>query len=426
MKKIFHHYKFIILITSITLCGNHAVNASSVEPDLAIINARLIDESGELQSDMSILISSGKILQVSKNSNLQNVTRVINANNRIVLPGFIDSHVHLIAHLNANNNQSLTEQLKTDVVPKLEDYLRHGVTTIKSLADPVDAILVLREQLRSGDYPGPRLLTAGRAIGAKDGHPGKTMSENMPWLREQINIEIDSVEQSLQAVQDLHDRQVDAIKIFYSGNEKGNNSYRFMNMAPPRLPVKVMQAAVAEAHRYNLPVTAHTVQLEEAFAAVQAGVNGLEHGVVIEPITSQLLDILYNNKVTYVPTLRMTKYFLNDIPARVPQENLVKVVAAGISVALGTDSGGHDLPYGNAVLDEAELMAVAGLTPLQVIRAMTVNAARHLGLDDEIGTIVVTKRADIVIVDGDPLKNISDLRKVWKVLKDGQIMFEQL
>ena len=71
-------------------------------------------------------------------------------------------------------------------------------------------------------------------------------------------------------------------------------------------------------------------------------------------------------------------------------------------------------------------MVAAGLTPLQVIRAMTVNAARHLRLGDEIGTIAVNKHADIVIVDGDPLKNISDLRKVWKVLKDGQIMFEQL
>lgn len=425
MKTNFQLYEYIILLISTVICGFHAVHASSFKPDLAIINAQIVDESGELRPDMSILISSGKIIQVAGNTNPHDAARVIDANSRIVLPGFIDSHVHLIAHLNVNNNQSLAEQIKTDVVPKLKDYFRYGITTIKSTADPVDAILVLREQLRSGHYSGPRLLAAGREIAAKDAHPGKTLFGNAPWLREQIVSEIITVEEAVHAVRDLSERQVDAIKIIYSGNEKGDDSYRLMDMAIPRLPVNVMQAVVAEARRNKIRITAHTVQLEEAMTAVKAGVHGLEHGVVIEPVTSQFLDIMLENKVAYVPTLRVANYFLNDVPTRVPQENLAKIAAAGISVVLGTDSEGHDLPWGNAVMDEAELMVSAGLTPLQVIRAMTSNAAHHLGLGDEIGALAVNTHADIVIVDGNPLENISDLRKVWMVLKDGQVVFEQ-
>ena len=282
----------------------------------------------------------------------------------------------------------------------------------------------LREQLRKGGDIGPRLLTAGKIIGAKDGHPGKTLFGNSPWLRGQINSEINTVEQAVQAVRELNERQVDAIKIVYSGNEEGDDSYRLMNMAPPRMPMKVMQAAVSEARRLNLRITAHTVQLEEAMAAAEAGVHGLEHGVVIEPVTSQLLDIFLKHKVTYLPTLRVTKYFLNNVPARVPQDNLAKIARAGIPVVLGTDSGGHDVPYGNAVIEEAELMVAAGLKPLEVIRSMTENAAHHLGLGDEIGTLAVNKYADIVIVDGEPLSRISDLRKIRMVIKQGQIVFE--
>ena len=125
-----------------------------------------------------------------------------------------------------------------------------------------------------------------------------------------------------------------------------------------------------------------------------------------------------------MPTLRVTKYFLNNVPARVPQDNLAKIARAGIPVVLGTDSGGHDVPYGNAVIEEAELMVAAGLKPLEVIRSMTENAAHHLGLGDEIGTLAVNKYADIVIVDGEPLSRISDLRKIRMVIKQGQIVFE--
>ena len=141
MKKIYHFRKFIALFISIALSNNCLLYADSIEPDLVIINARLIGEGGKLQSDMSLSISAGKIVEISKNKKSPDTPEVIDANNRVVLPGFIDSHVHLIAHLNASNNQSMSEQIKTDVVPKLKDYFRYGVTTIKSLGDPIDAIL---------------------------------------------------------------------------------------------------------------------------------------------------------------------------------------------------------------------------------------------------------------------------------------------
>ena len=413
------------LFLSVVLFETCVASGTDGQLELAILNARTIDEHGELQSGMHIGVSSGKIAKIGNQGIYLNADKVVDANNRIVLPGFIDAHVHLIAHLNVSSNDEISEQINTDVVPKLEDYFRHGVTTIKSVGDPIDAILELRRQLQKNNNIGPRLLTAGRVIGAKDGHPGKTLFESTPWLREQINSEINTVEEAVQAVRELGERRVDAVKIIYSGNRQGEDSYRFMNMAPPRLPVEVMQAAVNEARRLKLRVTAHTVQLEEALAATTAGVNGLEHGVVIEPVSQEVLNILLKNKVAYVPTLRVTKHFLNEVPARVPQENMLKVARAGIPVVLGTDSSGFDLPYGNAVLEEAELMTKAGLTPLQVIRAMTRNAAYHLGLGDKIGTIAVNKFADLVIVDGEPLQQISDIRKIWMVIKDGQIMVDR-
>lgn len=403
--------------------GSAVKATDGIDPDLVIVNARMIDTAGEIHRGMTISVASGRVVSVSRDQASSSAANVINAGGRIALPGFIDVHLHLIAELDAHDAQSLHEQVNETTIPRMVDFLRHGVTTIKSIGDPIDEILELRARIRSGEFPSPRLLAVGKVIGARDGHPAKTMFENSPWLREQINSEISTVEEARNAVRELSRRQVDAIKLVYSGNTHSETSYRFQGTAIPRLPTTVMQTVITAAHQANLRVTAHTVQLEEALAAAQAGIDGLEHGVVIEPISDELLSTLSGNGASYVPTLRAAKYFLNDAPPRLPGDNLLKAAAAGVRIVLGTDMGGTDLPLGHAVLDEAELMAAAGLSPVEVIRAMTINAAQHLGMGGEIGSIAANRRADIVLVDGDPLTNISDLRKIWLVMKDGEVEF---
>lgn len=369
-----------------------------------IENARVIVGNGVILSDINIAIKDGRIFSLSKKTAPPGI-RKIDAKGMTVMPGLIDMHTHLLAGVSSKGEEP-TRQFLKDVVPKnLEKFLSKGVTTIKSTADPVDLVLPVREQLKSGKLKGPRLLVVGPAFTSTGGHPAVSICKGNEWCRKQLCVEVDDSASALKVVRSLVKKKVDAIKIVYDGGKPGRT----------KILEKVMKAIIKEGHLNNLRVTVHTGTMQDAMDAVNAGADGLEHGVSLGSIQGdELGELMKKNGTYYVPTLSVWN---RGGPKRVaaPKANLGILNKQGVKIALGTDTFGGMEP-GITTVKELELMIESGLSNADAIQAATRNAAAHLGLTNEI--------ADLIIVDGDPLKDISVLHNVKTVLQSGRVVHQ--
>ncbi len=188
-----------------------------------------------------------------------------------------------------------------------------------------------------------------------------------------------------------------------------------------------MRAIIDESHRLQLRVTAHTNEVEDAIAVLEAGCDGIEHGVSRTRLPDQQLGVLLRESgAFYVPTLS-----LGGARGRWTSErweattaNLKQLVDQGARIALGTDGNPASIGSGAATLKELELMVEAGMSPEQVIEAATRNAAEHLGKLDDLGTLEAGKLADLVIVNGDPLADITVMNNIEVVIQGGRVVVD--
>ena len=329
-----------------------------------------------------------------------------------VMPGLIDAHVHLLVGVSSSGEKPTRQFLKNRLPKNLEKFLSSGVTTIKSTADPIDLILPVRKVLKAGDLKGPRLLVVGPAFTSPGGHPAVSICKSNEWCRQQMCAEVDDSASAVKTVRALVERKVDAIKIVYDGNRSGRT----------KLSLDVMKAIIDEAHRHKLRVTVHTGTQQNAIDAVSAGADGLEHGVFLGQIVGNDLGNLMQTRGTfYVPTLTVWNTFGGAQRVAKPKANLQPLYRQGVKIAVGTDTFGKIEP-GVSTVRELELMVEAGLSAGDVIQAATQNAAEHLGLGKDLGTVEPGKLADLIIVDGDPLKDISSLHKVKIVVQSGRVV----
>jgi imidazolonepropionase-like amidohydrolase len=337
------------------------------------------------------------------------------------MPGLIDSHVHILIDDPVVDQETLAEYMENSVKANLAGYLAHGVTTVKSAGDPVDAILELRQLIEEGKIDGPRLLAVGPVLSTPEGHPSVTIFADNPWLREQIVGETESVEGARETIVRLAGKGVDGIKIVYEGSDS-DQTYLYNNrVSIRRLPQALMEFIIEESHRHGLPVTAHTKEEEGVLSVVEAGVDSLEHGVVAKtPVSEPVVEMLREAGVFYIPTLQVPRG--EEVRERA-MANLKQLSDAGVRIVLGTDTVGST-SSGSNTISEAELMVEAGMSPAQVIQAGTRTAAEHLGKGDDLGTLEAGKLADLIIVEGDPLESISVLRTPWVVMKGGQVMVD--
>ena len=184
-----------------------------------------------------------------------------------------------------------------------------------------------------------------------------------------------------------------------------------------------------EAHEHKLPVTVHTHRAEDVLDAVEAGADGVEHGVSDATLSdNRLINLLLKRNVNYTPTLwimRIGSLASESKSFEITKQNLKLLSDKGVRISLGTDTMCSMPRPGLNTIQEMEFMAEAGLTPEEVIRAATRNAAEHLGLLEDLGTIEPGKIADLIIIDGDPLKDISSLHQVQMVIKAGRIVHDE-
>ena len=347
----------------------------------------------------------------------------IDAAGRTVLPGLINTHIHIESQGRFVDEQTLAEYLSNGLPRDMQDYLDHGITSIKSTGDLTEPFLEVRESLARDEIQGPRFFLVGPVLSAPEGHPSVTVYPNNLWLREGSSRELSTEEEARAVVRQLSESGVDAIKFVYHGSSDEDKPYFLRpGLSIRKITPQVMKAIIEEGHGHQLPVTAHTADLEDAVAVIEAGVDGLEHGVTRERIPDEQFGILLQeHKVLYGPTL---SGYLNRSPemADILLPNLKGLADQGVRMVLGTDGGPARGGSGIDTLKELEWMVQAGMTPAQVIQAGTRHPAELLGQLDELGTLEAGKLADLIILDGDPLQDISVIHNIEVVIKGGKIV----
>ncbi len=394
---------------------------------------RLIDgKSNSVQTEMTIVLESNKIIDVRKGYQLGAANdKLINLRNQTVMPGFIDSHVHLSGETSKNRYiEEFTlndEDYALKAVKYAERTLMAGFTTVRDLGGLV--AVSLRNAINAGDIKGPRILAAGKSIATTGGHadPTNGYSREIIGDPEAKDGVVNSPEEARKAVRQRYKESSDVIKITATGGVLSNAK----DGAGAQFTEDEIKAVVSTAKDYGYRVAAHAHGAEGMKRAIRAGVSSIEHGTFMD---DEAIALMKEHGTYYVPTITAGKSVADSakIPGYYPplvvpkalatgpkiQSTFAKAYKSGVKIAFGTDAGvfAHGKNY-----KEFEYMVEAGMPAMEAIKSATMNAADLLGITDRMGSIEKGKSADIIAVNGDPLKDINVLSSMNFVMKEGVV-----
>ena len=385
----------------------------------------------------TIIITDGKIvaLEAGYKAPKDNEIRVIDLKSHYVLPGLIDSHVHL-----TSDTGGIASQLEdVTLSPAAQAFnawgngmktLNAGFTTVRNLGDGDGAVLALRDAINDGQVTGPRILDAGASISASAGHMDGSLGFR-DELREFFNATgntCSGADDCRRAVRLQIARGADVIKLATTG---GVNSRIGAGLGKQMFDDEA-RAIVETAKLFGKKVAAHAHGADGIRLALLAGVDSIEHGTILDPET---IDAFVASDAYYVPTLSTVNGYIErlkdnpdayepDVRAKIEWrigitgKSLEVLYAKGVKIAFGTDAG---VSKHGRNADEFELMVKFGMPPAEAIKAATVNAADLLGLTAEIGTLEPGKSADLIAVKGDPLTDVKVLKQVDFVMVRGDV-----
>ena len=429
---------FLLLLFGAAGSTAQPATAPPVEAESIFIHAgSLLDRPGRPpRRNATIVVRGGRIEAVQ--DGLVPVpagARLIDLSDRFVLPGLIDSHVHLTSD-RAGVEGQLAEI--TDSVPlrayeaawNAEKTLRAGFTTVRNLGSDDGVTLGLRDAINRGWAIGPRIVDAGTSISTTTGHMDPTLGFRDEFHDElrQSGSTCDGADDCRRAVRRQIARGVDVIKIATTG---GVNSRIGLGLGAQMFEDEA-RAIVETAHLYGKRVAVHAHGADGINLALRVGADSIEHGTLID---DESLRLFRQSHAYYVPTLSTVNGYIERLRANpnayigevrekiewrigITGQALRRAVPAGVRIAFGTDAG-VSMHGRNA--DEFLLMVQHGMDPMSAIVAATVNAADLLGLSAEIGTIEPGKAADIVAVRGDPLADVGVLRNMSFVMARGRV-----
>jgi imidazolonepropionase-like amidohydrolase len=398
------------------------------QPDLIIENGRVIVGEGTVFEYGSVIIAGDRIVAVTKGSVEAGNARRIDASGKTVLPGLIDANVHLLMDLSAPEGQPVSEEaLESRILSKLpqhlQAYLESGVTSILSTSDYWPYILKVREDLATGKLAGPRLVTVGPAIGAPDGHPEGFVCGDNEFCRAHLSAAVVDPPDARQTVARLAESGVDAIKLVWDD----------MNGRLPGLSPDLVRTIIDEAHAQNLPVNIHVVDAGLAAQALEWGVDRLDHvpASASEEAADAFVEAMLTHQASAATTLLILDWLVRQRgspPEMIRMQQAVHQMTKRLAdsddllIALGTDAPW--LTPSESIRGEVRLLEEAGLSPMQILQAATRGAAAHIGYGDDLGSLEAGKLADIIIVEGNPLEDLTALQNIEVVIKDGKIVVE--
>lgn len=378
---------------------------------IAFVDGPVIVGNGRILEHATVLVEGEKIVKVAEgNVNIPKDAQKIPMDGQILLPGFIDSHIHIGFDCSPEPMTSALAESQTMTVLKAANFARQtllaGVTSFKDMGG-IDGIdLELRQAINSGLIPGPRMLASGKLICMTGGHG---------W---QVGLEVNGVDEVRKAAREQIKAGADIVKLMATGGvltpavEPGNE----------QLTEAELRAGVEEAHTASKKTATHAMGTKEILNALRAGIDSIEHGVYLD---DQAVSLMKERDVPLIPTLSAlfnieSKGIEAGIPAFAVEktlkvkpfhlESIRMAREAGVRIAMGTDAG---IPFNmhGENLAELKLLIDCGFSPMEAIEAGTHVAAQVLGMEEELGTVEEGKLADLVLIEGNPLEDIEILRK---------------
>lgn len=415
--------------------------ASEPDPSLVVENARVFVGDGTVLANGSIAVAGDRVVTVAEGPIDAPGAHRIDAAGGTVMPGLIDTHVHLLMEKlfeQPRSDAAMVEYVEERLPARLRAYIEAGITTVMAPGDYWLFAARVRDRVREGGLAGPRIYTAGPLFTAPDGHPVSTFCGSLdksgpnPWCREHLTVEVATPQEARAAVARVSNESADRIKFVYGAPEEGEGGV---------LEPEVMRAIVDAAHGQNLKAYAHILEPARAIAAIEAGLDGLVHipAASSEPgEVERLVELMQAKEVSAATTLTIFDSFAeitaaqgDDQTAQSMQvllegmrDTLARIAEADPGlIVLGTDS--PHLSPGEAFHSEIALLEDSGLSAVEILRAATGQAADYMGLGNELGTLEAGKLADFIIVDGDPTTDPSVLENVVAVAKSGKIVHER-
>ena len=389
---------------------------------------------GKLLKEQTIVVEGNKIIQLQKGyiQPMGEYTTVIDLKNKTVLPGLIDMHVHIENEYNATSyiNQFVDNDADTayDAALYARRTLLAGFTTVRDMGGS-GVNVSLRDAIREGKIPGPRIFTAEKAIGTTGGHADPTNGSRKSLMGDPGPAQgvINSPEDGKKAVRQRYKNGADCIKITATGGvlsvaKNGQN---------PQFTLEEIKSIVSTANDYGMHVAAHAHGDEGMYRAVLGGVTTIEHGTLMSVRT---MDLMKEKNAFLVATITAGKqvaekakikgYFPDVVTPKALeigpqiQETFGRAFKRGVPIAFGTDAGVY--PHGLNAL-EFGYMVEAGMPEVKALQSATITNAQLLKSENELGQIAVGFYADIIATDSNPLEDIKTLESIPFVMKNGLV-----
>jgi imidazolonepropionase-like amidohydrolase len=420
------------------LAAANAANATNADVPAPAVTAlecgHLIDTAnGKMLGATTIVIEGGRIKAVVNGAQPPAGAKTIDLGTQTCMPGLIDAHTHLTDQTSRTGYVDKFHWNTADYAIRSTVYARRtllaGFTTVRNLGDMDNESISLRNAINAGILPGPRIYTAGKAMGTTGGHadPTNGYREDLAGDPGPTDGIINSADDAAKAVRMHYKVGADLIKIMPSGgvldeSSSGDNA---------QMTLEEIKAVVTTAHDYGFTVAAHAHGAEAIRRAVIGGVDSIEHGTYMD---AEDMKLMVEHGTWYVPTIIAGDFVARQakVPGYYPPQVAAKAAAIGpliqataaraykahVKIAFGTDAAVY--PHGQNA-HEFELMVGAGMPPMFTIQAATINAAQLLKHDKDLGTVAPDKIADVVAVPGNPIDDISLMKQVSFVMKDGVV-----
>jgi imidazolonepropionase-like amidohydrolase len=393
---------------------------------IAIHNTRLVDGNGLLVERATVIIREARIQAVgpSRSVSIPRGATRIDGRGLTLLPGLIDCHVHLSLGAEADVVRAIEEETPTETLIKSSELARRtleaGFTTVRDVGSRDHSIFALKHAIDKGLTAGPRIVGAGLAICMIGGHARF------------IGQEVEGVDQVREVVRAQLAAGAEVIKVIASGGVLTPGT----SPDQAQMTLEELRTAVDEAKRAGRKVAAHAHGSSGMKNAIRAGAHSIEHATLMD---EEAADLMSRHGVYMVPTLSaLATTAACRRGCGIPDSALDKAKAMtkrhqasfkqarrrGLLIAMGTDAG-TPFNYHGENAQELERMVALGMTPMEAILASTSSSARLLGMQDSVGTIERGKQADLILIDGNPLRKIALLRdrsRLVGVMKGGRFV----
>lgn len=421
--------KYLKAITSSILMLACAAAYAAEPATIAVKAAHMVDvRNGMLVDNAVVLISGERITAAGSKLAIPAGAQVIDLGNKTLLPGLIDSHTHITGAPEDAGYSLIAKSVPRVTLQGAKNALttlRAGFTTIRNVGADNYTDIGLRDAINDGDVPGPRILASGPPLSITGGHCDDTM--HAPEYKITALGVADGIDEALKVTRRNIKYGADVIKICATGGVLSFGD----DPRTSQYTLEELKAIISDAHRLGRKTAAHAHGGDGIKLSVLAGVDSIEHGSYID---DEGIKLMKEHKTYLVPTLYLGDWLIENAEAiKLPKPllekakvvlptarvNIGKAIKAGVPIAFGTDAAVY--PHGLNAREFAVLVKL-GMTPAQAIRTATVNAADLLGWSDKVGSIEAGKYADLIAVDGEPLKDVKTLENVQWVMKGGAVV----